>query len=73
MALFKVLRGHLGDRFYAEGDTREAAPADVAHLVRNGVLAEAASGVSEPVDGDAAAINETASEAAPRGRKARLK
>ena len=39
MQKFTVLRQHLGDRMYLEGEEREAAPADVAHLVRAGVLA----------------------------------
>jgi hypothetical protein len=38
---FRVLRQHLGDRDYAPGDTREADPAVVAHLVAAGVLEEA--------------------------------
>lgn len=38
---YTVLREHLGDRPYAAGDKREAAPSDVAHLVRAGVLIEA--------------------------------
>ncbi|SHI90920.1 hypothetical protein [Wenxinia saemankumensis] len=37
---FTVLRRHQGDRFYEEGDTREANPTDVAHLVESGVLVE---------------------------------
>jgi len=35
-----VLREHHGDREYRNGDMREAAPADVLHLVALGVLAE---------------------------------
>lgn len=38
---YTVLREHLGDRQYMPGDKREAAPAEVAHLVRAGVLIEA--------------------------------
>ena len=30
---YKVVREHEGDRRYAVGDTREALPSDVAHLV----------------------------------------
>lgn len=30
---YRVLRGHEGDRFYSEGETRDALPTDVAHLV----------------------------------------
>jgi hypothetical protein len=38
---FNVLRRHEGDRLYDEGDTREAVPADVAHLVTSRVLEKA--------------------------------
>ena len=38
---FNVLRRHEGDRLYDEGDTREAVPADVAHLITGGVLTKA--------------------------------
>jgi hypothetical protein len=37
---FNVLRQHTGDREYLPGDTREALPAIVAHLVAAGVLEE---------------------------------
>jgi len=37
---FEVMRQHLGDRFYSEGDTREANEQDVMHLIKNGVLRE---------------------------------
>ena len=37
---YVVKREHFGDRQYLPGDTREATPSDVAHLVRNGVLIE---------------------------------
>jgi len=30
---YRVARRHFGDRWYDEGETREALPADVAHLV----------------------------------------
>jgi hypothetical protein len=40
MARFNVLRQHYGDRDYIPGDTREADPAQVAHLVAAGVLEE---------------------------------
>lgn len=39
---YDVLRQHLGDKAYAKGDVRDAREADVAHLVRLGVLAEKA-------------------------------
>lgn len=35
---FEVMRQHLGDRFYNEGDIREANEQDVMHLIKNGVL-----------------------------------
>lgn len=38
---YEVKREHLGDKPYMPGDKREAAPSDVAHLVRAGVLVEA--------------------------------
>ncbi|WP_044026783.1 MULTISPECIES: hypothetical protein [Roseobacteraceae] len=38
MEKYEVMRRHQGDKFYEEGDTREAKPSDVAHLVVNGVL-----------------------------------
>ena len=40
MATYKVLRQHYGEKAYAAGDTREAEPREVAHLVASGVLAE---------------------------------
>jgi hypothetical protein len=42
---FKVLRQHTGDKFYAEGDTREVDEREVAHLVASGVLQK----MGEPV------------------------
>lgn len=38
MAKFLVKRIHIGDKPYQVGDTREANPSEVAHLVQNGVL-----------------------------------
>lgn len=38
MAKFLVMRKHIGDQDYFEGDIREANPADVTHLVASGVL-----------------------------------
>lgn len=35
---YHVLRRHIGDKLYEEGDEREADEGDVAHLVKNGVL-----------------------------------
>jgi septal ring factor EnvC (AmiA/AmiB activator) len=39
MAKFDVLREHLGDRFYKEGETREVSEAAAGHLIKGGVLA----------------------------------
>ncbi|MDX1127455.1 hypothetical protein GOL24_24665 [Sinorhizobium medicae] len=41
MKAYQVLRQHLGDKQYMPGDTREANPSDVKHLVDAGVLKEA--------------------------------
>ncbi|XYS24158.1 hypothetical protein ACSUBZ_12725 [Acinetobacter baumannii] len=38
---YEVKREHFGDQFYKTGDTREADPVTVKHLVDKGVLAEA--------------------------------
>lgn len=35
---FKVIREHLGDKFYRSGDVREANERDVKHLIKKGVL-----------------------------------
>ena len=43
---YRVLRGHEGDRPYLEGETRQADPAAVAHLV--GKVLEPIRGKSEP-------------------------
>lgn len=39
MQEFKVLREHHGDKPYLRGDVRFADASEVAHLIRNGVLA----------------------------------
>lgn len=41
MKTYDVRRQHLGDKMYMPGDQRDALPADVAHLVANGVLSDA--------------------------------
>lgn len=41
MKTYKVARPHIGDRFYDAGETREAMPIDVKHLVDAGILVEA--------------------------------
>lgn len=38
MALYEVLRSHVGDVNYLQGGTREADPLEVSHLVESGVL-----------------------------------
>jgi hypothetical protein len=38
MQTYRVIRQHFGDRMYMPGDTREAEPRDVAHLVEGGTL-----------------------------------
>ena len=38
---YRVTRHHIGDKDYSPGDTREAEPAVVAHLVERGVLVPA--------------------------------
>jgi len=48
--IFKVLRQHYGDKFYAEGDEREAREADVGHLVKAGVLGKAAPAVANKAE-----------------------
>lgn len=56
---FIVKREHFGDKMYMTGDTREAEEADVAHLVRAGVLEKA----------EGAAKNK-AEKAAPKNKSA---
>ncbi|RYE81852.1 MAG: hypothetical protein EOP19_17630 [Hyphomicrobiales bacterium] len=46
MQNYRVLRGHEGDRPYVEGETRQADPAAVAHLV--GKVLEPIKGKAEP-------------------------
>lgn len=48
MPKYDVLRQHEGDKFYRPGDTRDAASADVAHLVRGGVLRLASGEKADP-------------------------
>ena len=56
---YDVLRRHIGDKFYEEGDEREANESDVVHLVKSGVL--------RPVgEKPAAAPNNKAEKAAPK-------
>ncbi len=37
---YEVKREHFGDKFYKSGDTREADPVSVKHLVDKGILVE---------------------------------
>ena len=37
---YEVLRRHQGDKFYEQGDERNASEVDVSHLVKSGVLKE---------------------------------
>lgn len=46
---YLVKRPHIGDQAYSEGDTREADPMTVAHLVKNGVLVAADEAEVAPV------------------------
>jgi hypothetical protein len=50
MIKFKVLRRHLGDKAYEEGDEREANAGDVAHLVAAGVLEAPENKAAAPVE-----------------------
>ncbi|RBO54060.1 hypothetical protein DSD19_06260 [Rhodovulum sp. BSW8] len=61
MPKYTVLRQHLGERMYLEGDMREAVEAEVAHLIAAGVL--------EPVA--PAETAEPSTSAAPKPRRAR--
>ncbi|WP_336800808.1 hypothetical protein [Kaistia sp. MMO-174] len=51
---FEVIREHIGDRLYKPGDTRDAARADVAHLIGK-VLAEPKPKAAKPSANKAAA------------------
>jgi hypothetical protein len=72
---FRVLREHDGDRFYAEGEIREATPADVAHLVGK-VLEpmveepEAEAAKAEPAPANKAEGSAPANKAASRKKAA---
>lgn len=64
MKSFEVIRQHLGDKMYMPGETREAAPGDVQHLINNGVLREA-----RPVKLEREPLNK-AEGAAPKNKSA---
>lgn len=65
---YEVLRDHDGDRFYREGDTREAVPAEVKHLVDLGVLGEP--GARKKAKAEAAPANKAETAPANKSRKA---
>lgn len=56
MKRYRVVRQHEGDRFYQEGDVREATPADVKHLVPH---------VLQPIEDEAKAEPAPANKAEP--------
>ncbi|WP_370267427.1 hypothetical protein [Nioella sp.] len=66
MASFDVLRPHIGDRPYAQGDTREADAASVKHLVRAGVLAASAGKAGDDDGADTKKAKAPANKAAPK-------
>lgn len=63
MKTYDVLRQHTGDKPYKKGDTREANPGDVKHLVDAGVLQEVKAKAEKP------AANK-AEKAAPKNKSA---
>lgn len=63
MKTYQVIRQHLGDKMYMPGDTREANPSDVKHLVDAGVLKDA------KAKAETAPINK-AEKAAPKNKSA---
>jgi len=68
---FKVLKQHYGDKQYFAGDEREANEAEVAHLVKAGVL-QASGGKSEPAPAnkaEAAPANKAEAAPAKKSRK----
>ncbi|WP_108259338.1 hypothetical protein [Mangrovicoccus ximenensis] len=69
MEKFKVIRPHIGDRYYAPGETREIDPKRAAHLVRAGVLV-ADEGAAEQAEAARAAAEKAAAEQAEAERAA---
>ncbi len=67
---FTVLRPHIGDRPYQKGDTREAIEADVAHLIRNGVLSPLDAKAEPPLLNKAEAGAPLVKAASGRGKRA---
>ncbi|MBE3637470.1 hypothetical protein [Mangrovicoccus algicola] len=76
MDKFTVIRPHIGDRTYAPGETREADPKRVAHLVEAGVLAkdenaaEAERAAAEKAEAERLAAEKAAAEKAEAERVA---
>jgi hypothetical protein len=70
---YRVLRDHQGDRDYAEGDVREANPAQVAHLIGRTLepLGPASRGKADPAPKNKAEGAAPANKAS--GRKANTK
>ncbi len=66
---FIVKRQHIGDRFYKPGETREASEADVAHLIRSGVLEPVGAKADQPLQNKAEAG--APSNKAATGRKSK--
>lgn len=62
MKTYDVLRQHYGDKQYLKGDTRQADPAEVKHLVDAGVLRE-----TKPEKADKSAANK-AETASPKNK-----
>lgn len=62
MKPYLVKREHIGDKAYRTGDTREADPAMVRHLVKSGVLVEA----KAANEGSTKAAPEPQNKAAPK-------
>ncbi|WP_207479563.1 hypothetical protein [Arenibaculum pallidiluteum] len=58
---FRVMREMEGDRFYRAGETREMLPADAAHLLQLGALAE--------IDGKVESTPLNKAEPAPRRKR----
>jgi hypothetical protein len=62
---FHVNRQHLGDRMYMPGETREAAEADVKHLLASGVLSKEPAAKKERRTADRKAEPALANKAEP--------
>ena len=63
--LFKVMRDHMGDKWYNKGDDREANKHDVKHLVPNVLIPEDEFKAAE----QAAADDEKTGNTKPAGKK----